>query len=701
MSDLFSYNKSKQPENLSKDEARKELTRLAKEIAMHDRFYYQKDTPVISDAEYDNLRKRNNAIEELFPDLVREDSPSRKVGALALEKFGKVEHKVPMLSLANAFTKEDVEEFIEKIRRFLGMQANEEIVFFAEPKIDGLSFSARYENGVFVQGSTRGDGSIGEDITKNLKTVKGLPLFIENKHIEIPKSFEIRGEVYMSHTDFSELNKQNEENGEKTFSNPRNAAAGSLRQLDASITASRNLRYFVYGVADTSSNIASSQSEIINNLGCMGFSINNQARIVRNIDEIIEGYENLYRKRPYLDYDIDGIVYKVNDIILQSRLGNISRSPRWAIAHKFPAQQAKTILEKITIQVGRTGALTPVANLKPITVGGVVVSRATLHNEDEIERKDVREGDTVIIQRAGDVIPQIIAVDIAARNSHAKKIIFPEYCPVCNSIAVREEGEAVRRCTGGLVCQAQAIERLKHFVSRDAFDIEGLGEKQIEEFWQEGFIKSPCDIFKLEEIDNIRQHLIQRDGWGEKSVSNLFIAINNRKTIRLDRFIYALGIRHIGQGTAKLLANNYLSISDFIKSLQESINIESRARENLLAINGIGSKVAASLLEFFQEKHNIEVVENLLNYINITDMENSIQHSVISGKTVVFTGTLIKITRAEAKAKAESLGAKVAGSVSAKTDFVVAGDDAGSKLKKATELGVKILSEDEWMEMVG
>jgi len=624
------------------------------------------------------------------------------------------------------------------------------LAFVAEAKIDGLSFSARYEDGIFVQGSTRGDGSVGEDITENLKVVRGFPLKLkDNSHPEqsegstatqtngsftgvqddtaLPKILEVRGEVYMSHEEFKKLNAQQEKKGEKLFANPRNAAAGSLRQLDPKITASRNLNYFVYGWGEfdklqewKGDAQKYTQQNITEYLLDLGFCINRDSKIKeiwnlpKNSDELYEFYEVVQRKRSTLDYDIDGVVYKVNRLDYQERLGAISRSPRWAIAHKFPAEQAITLLEKITVQVGRTGALTPVASLRPINVGGVMVSRATLHNEDEIARKDIREGDTVTLQRAGDVIPQILSVDLSLRPKNSQVFVFPTHCPICGSLAVREEDEAVRRCTGGLTCGAQGVERLEHFVSRDAFDIEGLGEKQIEAFWDEGIIKSPVDIFKLERVNSeplivdhkdgsrpmIHASLSSREGWGKKSAENLFNAINARRKIRLDRFIYALGIRHVGQGTARLLALNYGSFVNWYGAMVNP-NLSQGEGESLLSINGIGEKVATSILDFFREPHNLKTLNELSTIIEIEDMEKVAAGSPVSGKTIVFTGTLVKMTRQEAKAKAESLGAKVAGSISAKTDILVAGEDAGSKLKKATELGVKIISEDEWLRLVG
>ena len=664
---------------MTPQEAAAELARLAEEIAAHDRRYYQNDAPTISDAEYDALRRRNEALEQQFPDLIRPDSPSRRIGAAPAEKFAKVKHRLPMLSLGNAFSEEDIADFLQRIRRFLGLAEEEQTAFVAELKIDGLSFSARYENGKYVQGATRGDGETGEDITANLATI--LPARLLDHPPEI---LEIRGEVYMSHADFAALNAREE----KPFANPRNAAAGSLRQLDSAITASRKLQYFVYGLGETSAPISDTQQGILTALTKYGFSVNPLSRIVTDTAEIMAFYQHIFTERPTLPYDIDGLVYKINRLDWQQRLGFVARAPRWAIAHKFPAEQAKTQLEDILIQVGRTGALTPVAALTPITVGGVVVSRATLHNEDEIARKDVRIGDTVVIQRAGDVIPQIVEVDIKQRPKNSAPYIFPHLCPACGSHAEREEGEVARRCTGGLICPAQAMERLRHFVSRDAFDIEGIGEKQIEAFYAAGWLKSPADIFQLKQH---RAELEEKEGWGQKSVDNLMQAIEARREIALDRFIYALGIRHIGEATAKLLARHYGTLDNLLATLSP---------EEITTLDGIGPKVAAAFIAFFEEPRNREVIAALMREVKTIPLPAIAASSAVSGKTVVFTGTLIKMTRAEAKARAEHLGAKVAGSVSAKTDYVIAGEDAGSKLKKATELGIVILSEDEWLQLI-
>jgi DNA ligase (NAD+) len=701
MPTLFDYQDSKKlpPEKLTKHQAQDELARLAKEIARHNALYYQQDTPEISDAEYDALVIRNNAIEQHFPELIRPDSPSRNIGAAPLEKFGKVTHTVPMLSLANAFAPEDITDFIERIRRFLGLKESEPVTFFCEPKIDGLSFSARYEKGKFLQGATRGDGTTGEDITPNLQTLIGFPKTLHGK--ELPDVLEVRGEVYMSHKDFEALNKAQEKAGDKIFANPRNAAAGSLRQLDSSITAKRNLRYFVYAVGEMSGKMMDTHSGTIAQLKAFGFTTNPLNKLAKSLDDIIEFYNELYNNRPTLAYDIDGAVYKVDRLDWQERLGAVSKSPRWAIAHKFPAQQAKTILEKITVQVGRTGVLTPVAELKPITVGGVVVSRATLHNQDEIDRKDIREGDTVIIQRAGDVIPQVVGVDKTLRPAHTKHFVLPDHCPACSSKAVREEEEVAVRCTGGLVCPAQAVERLKHFASRDAFDIEGLGDRQITAFWEDGLIKEPADIFRLEERDaKSLTPLRNREGWGKKSADNLFKAINDRRTISLDRFIYALGIRYIGHTTAGLLARTYHSYDHWKNTMLAVRKPDSPEREELLSIDGIGNKVVEMLAEFFNEPHNVKVLQELEEVLTITDVKAAAKHSALSGKTIVLTGTMERMTRSEAKARAESLGAKVAGSVSKNTDFVVAGADAGSKLTKAQELGVQVIDEEEWLKLL-
>ena len=683
---------------LTKEEAATELEFLAQELAKADNAYYQNDDPYLSDADYDRLKHRNFDIEARFPELIRPDSPSKKVGAAVKSGFSKITHRFPMLSLADVFSIAEVDDFVMGVKRFLNTA--EMPVFMCEPKIDGLSFSARYENGVFVKGATRGDGTTGEDITENLKTIGQLPLKLPDG---VPQVLEVRGEVYMSKQDFFELNEKYAEQGKKTFANPRNAAAGSLRQLDAKITAERNLSLFAYTWGEVSEKQWSTQEDFFNHLKAWGFPINPHNKLCHTLAEIEENFNHLMEIRASLPYDIDGMVYKVNDIALQERLGFLTRTPRWAIAHKFPAEQALTRINAIRIQVGRTGALTPVADLEPINVGGVIVSHATLHNEDEIKRKDIRVGDTVIVQRAGDVIPQIVGVVTEKRPTDSQEFVFPTVCPICGAHAIREEDEAVRRCTGGLSCPAQATERLIHFVSRDAFDIAGLGEKIIEDFFAEGILKHPDDIFTLQERnggdDLFSQaqglHLESREGWGKKSVDNLFTAINNKRKISLPRFIYALGIRQVGTATARLLAQNYGTFEAFMTDMKL------KETEKLVSIDGIGAAMATDMVEFFQEAHNLEIINRLLNHVKVEEfIDTTRTDSPLSGKTVVFTGTLQRLTRAEAKAKAQEAGAKVAGSVSKNTDFVVVGADAGSKAKAAAELGVATLTEDEFFNMI-
>ncbi len=696
--------------DLTAEDARAEHEKLVDAIKAHDVAYYTDDAPVVSDAEYDSLRLRLLAIEARFPDLISPESPSQNVGVTPSKGFGKVRHRVPMLSLDNAFSNDELREFEGRIRRFLGLGPDEEVAFFAEPKIDGLSASLRYEKGKFIQGATRGDGQEGEDITANLRGVTDLPLKINESNGRAPDVFEIRGEVYMSKTDFLALNESQAASGGKIFANPRNAAAGSLRQLDHSVTASRNLRFFAYAWGEASEIPGATQADVLSAFREWGFTVNPLSRVCANMEEAIDAYRKIEELRATLDYDIDGVVFKVNKLNWQERLGFVSRSPRWAIAHKFPAERATTVIEDIEIQVGRTGALTPVARLHPVTVGGVVVSNATLHNEDEIRRKDIRIGDTVVIQRAGDVIPQVVEVVLEKRSKDSTPYDFPKTCPVCGSHAVKELNEtsgkedAVRRCTGGLICRAQAVERLKHFVSRNAFDIEGLGAKLIEAFYEDGLIRNPADIFTLEKRDKAPgnlQRIKNREGFGEKATSNLFAAINDRREIPLDRFIYALGIRHIGQGNARLLARNYLSFASLRESLSVTGEKSGDAYAELLNIDGIGAAVADAVTEFFQEEQNQRILDDLLAEITVTDFEAPTQDSSVAGKTVVFTGTLELMTRQEMKAKAEGLGAKVSGSVSAKTDYLVAGASAGSKLKKATELGVTVLNEQEWLDLIG
>ncbi|HEU4550344.1 MAG TPA: NAD-dependent DNA ligase LigA [Rhizomicrobium sp.] len=711
-------------EKLTPAEAARELDRLAREIAEHDRHYYLQDAPVISDAEYDALRRRNADIEARFPELVRPDSPSHRVGAKPSEKFAKVTHVVPMLSLDNAFSDGDVEEFIGRVRRFLGLKAGEEVAVMAEPKIDGLSASLRYEDGLLVQGATRGDGQEGEDITPNLKTIPDIPLRLSGKP---PKVLEVRGEVYMTHKAFAALNRRQDKEGKPTYANPRNSAAGSVRQLDPKITASRALNFFAYAWGDVSDMPADTQHGMLRKFESYGFIVNPLVRRCETLEKMLEFHRDIEARRARLGYDIDGVVYKVDRLDLQQRLGFVSRSPRWAIAYKFPAEQAETVIEAIEIQVGRTGKLAPVARLKPVTVGGVVVQNATLHNEDEIARLDARVGDTVVIQRAGDVIPQILRVITEKRPRNSRPYQFPHKCPVCGSHAVREVDEKTgredvdRRCTGGLICDAQTVERLKYFVGRDQFDIEGLGGTLIELFHEKGLLKEPADIFALTEkrkkvaavLAGHRARLSEErrgasgkepaktkskkkdeDGEG-KQVENLMAAIERRRTIGLDRFINALGIRHVGETTARLLARHYRSLDGFLDGMKAA-----NMKEELETIEGIGGVVAEAIFDFFDEPHNVKALDRLVRWLTVTDMAAPAKSSPVSGKTVVFTGTLEKMTRQEAKARAESLGAKVSGSVSAKTDIVVAGPGAGSKLAEARKHNVRILDEDAWLKLI-
>lgn len=794
-------------DDLTEAQAAKELARLAAEIAHHDALYYRHDAPEISDAAYDALRARNASIEARFPDLVRDDSPSRRVGAAPIETFGKVRHRVPMLSLGNAFSDEDVSEFVARVQRFLNLGAGADLAITAEPKIDGLSISLRYEHGKLIEAATRGDGAEGENVTANVKTIRAIPHTLKGR--DVPATIDVRGEIYLSHADFAALNAAQEKAGAKVFANPRNAAAGSLRQLDASITASRPLGFFAYTWGEASSLPADTQSGVIAAFARWGLPVNPLMQVCESEAELLAYYSDMANKRASLGYDIDGIVYKVNRLDLQERLGFVSRAPRWAIAHKFPAEQATTILEAIDIQVGRTGSLTPVAKLKPVTVGGVVVSNATLHNEDEIARKDIRVGDTVVVQRAGDVIPQVVRIVDDGQHGHRARFVFPKHCPACGSEAVRGEPDdkadkagdagdaeiaedkgadayAVRRCTGGLVCPAQAKERLKHFVSRNAFDIEGLGGEKIEFFFTDGLIRRPADIFTLQARNASlpeAERLEKRKGFGARSVDNLFRSIAARREIGLDRFIFALGIRHVGETTARDLARAWGSFDalraalaaaaearpgvDYrrmisipgvgpktaeqimrhvakaqgggglfdappatfealvkgIKGVRASTaaalsrafydvpqlmqtaeraasEMPGEAYREFASLNGIGEVATDSLLDFFAEPHNVEAVDALLEHVTPQPLEAQATASPVTGKTVVFTGSLEKLTRNEAKAQAERLGAKVAGSVSKKTDYVIAGADAGSKLDKARELGVPVLTEDEWIALI-
>ncbi|MGB8274943.1 MAG: NAD-dependent DNA ligase LigA [Alphaproteobacteria bacterium] len=682
--------------DLTADEAAKELERLAKEIAYHDRLYYGESRPVITDAAYDALRRRNDAIEARFPKLVRPDSPKYRIGARPVTGFAEVRHAVPMLSLENAFEEEDVVNFFARVRRFLGLAKDAAIDIVGEPKIDGLSISLRYEKGAFVTGATRGDGIVGENVTANLRTVHDIPEKMAGR--KPPDVFEVRGEVYMRRDEFFVLNEAREKEGEPPFANPRNAASGSLRQLDPRITAKRRLHFFAYAWGEASESPQKTHWDFLSQLKHWGFPVNPLAKLCHSPEEALAFHRGIGERRSALPYDIDGVVYKVNRIDWQDRLGMVSRAPRWALAHKFPAEQAHTKLNDIIVQVGRTGVLTPVAVLEPITVGGVVVSRATLHNEDEIARKDVRIGDTVIVQRAGDVIPQIVGVVEGKRPKGAKPYKFPHRCPVCGSLAVREEGEAARRCTAGLICPAQAVRRLRHFVSRDAFDIEGLGDKHVVAFWKDKLIQTPGDIFRLETHAG---EIAKREGWGAQSAAKLVAAIEARRKIPLEKFIYALGIHQVGQATARLLAKEYGSLKHLRAAMDKAQDRDSDAYRELVNIDGIGPAVADEILGFFAEKHNREVLDDLARLIDVTDFVAPKARSAVSGKTVVFTGGLESMTRDEAKARAEKLGAKVASSVSKKTDYVVVGAEAGSKAKKAKELGVAMLTEKEWLKLIG
>jgi DNA ligase (NAD+) len=696
---------------LTVEEAAAELQRLAATIAYHDKRYYAEDSPEITDAEYDALVRRNRAIEARFPELIRADSPSRRLGAAPATGFRKVRHLRPMLSLENAMSDEDVRSFFSGVRNFikeLRDAPDQPIAVTAEPKIDGLSISLLYEDGVFVRGATRGDGAEGEDVTENLRTIGQLRPRLKGR---APAVMEIRGEVYMEKAAFLAMNEARAERGETLFANPRNAAAGSLRQLDPRITAGRPLQLFCYALGEVSEAVAATHWEFLDRLRHWGLPVNPESRLCADLEEALAYHHRLGEARADLAYDIDGVVYKIDRFDWQARLGMVSRAPRWAVAHKFPAQQAQTRLNEIRISVGRTGVLTPWADLAPVNVGGVIVARATLHNEDEVARKDFRDGDTVVIQRAGDVIPQVVSVIIDKRPKGARPFSMQEkltppdgdhpVCPVCGSLAIREEGQVAWRCTGGLVCPAQATERLLHFASRLAFDIEGLGEKNVMAFWSDGLIRTPADVFRLKDrAEAIRE----REGWGELSAKNLLDAIDRRRVISLDRLIYSLGIRQVGEATAKLLARHYRSFEEWRAAmLAAAADEESDAYRELTNIGQIGPSVAGDILAFFKEPHNIEALDDLRAQLDeVTPVAApSSAASPIAGKTVVFTGTLEKMTRAEAKARAEALGANVAGSVSKKTDYLVVGADAGSKAAKAAELGVKTLSEDEWLEMIG
>lgn len=737
---------------MTETQAEAELSRLAKLLSDANMAYHRNDAPVMSDAEFDTLRRRNADIEAAFPQLKRADSPSDQVGAGPADGFGKVAHAVRMMSLGNAFDADDVQGFETGIRKYLGLSKDAQLSFTAEPKIDGLSLSLRYEDGILVQAATRGDGAIGENVTYNALTIKDIPREIACA----PAILEVRGEVYMSRQDFADLNARQEAAGAKPFANPRNAAAGSLRQLDASITRSRPLRFFAYAWGDVSEPLAETQMAAIQRLQELGFQTNGLTRKCDTVQSLIDHYEEIAQQRATLGYDIDGVVYKVDDLSLQARLGFRSTTPRWAIAHKFPAELAWTRLDAIDIQVGRTGALSPVARLTPVTVGGVVVSNATLHNEDYIagrdsngevirDGKDIRVGDWVQVYRAGDVIPKIADVDLSKRPSEAELYRFPNSCPECGSPAIREEGDAVRRCSGGVICPAQAIEKLKHFVSRAAFDIEGLGAKQVEQFHSDGWIKEPSDIFTLRgRFSEGIQQLKNREGWGEKSANNLFDAIDEKRNIAFAKLIFALGIRHVGEVGGRDLAQHFLNWETMAAAIDTArpaalahrsadlaeqserlrANRESRrakiaearkaaiaeadvptdaaqAWDDLINVDGIGAVLALSLSDAFANPRERAAFDRLLAHLTVIEPDAPSADSPVAGKTVVFTGSLEKMTRAEAKARAESLGAKVAGSVSKKTDLLVAGPGAGSKAKKAADLGIETVDEDGWLQLIG
>jgi len=696
-------------EALTKAQAETELARLAEVLIAANTAYHAEDAPEISDADYDALKRRNAAIEARFPDLKRADSPSEQVGAPVAEGFSKVRHAVPMLSLANAFDAEEVTEFDTRIRKYLGLGADAPLAYTAEPKIDGLSLSLRYEKGVLVQAATRGDGAVGENVTANARTIENIPQKLKNA----PDLLEVRGEVYMSHADFAALNARQAERGGKTFANPRNAAAGSLRQLDAEITRARPLQFFAYAWGALSEPLAETQKGAIDRLAELGFSTNPLTALCDGPSDMVAHYEKIEAQRATLGYDIDGVVYKVDDLALQERLGFRSTTPRWAVAHKFAAELAWTRLEGIDIQVGRTGALSPVARLQPVTVGGVVVSNATLHNEDYIKGldskgaeirggKDVRVGDWVQIYRAGDVIPKVADVELSKRPSDAEAFVYPTTCPECGSDAIREPGDAVRRCTGGLICPAQAVEKLIHFVSRKAFDIDGLGAKQVEQFYHDGWIAEPADIFTLKErYGSGVQQLKNREGWGPKSADNLFQAIEDRREIPMARLIFALGIRHVGEAASSLIALHYGDWDSFEAAMAEARGLDGPAWDDLIGVDGVGSVMAGSLVSAFAQEAERASIDRLVAHLTVIPAERpDTEGSPVAGKTVVFTGTLEKMSRAEAKARAERLGAKVSGSVSGKTDILVAGPGAGSKAKKAADLGVETMDEDGWLALI-
>ncbi len=698
-------------EGLNEAQARREIKMLSMEIRAHDAAYYEQDAPNIDDAAYDAMRARLIALEAAFPNLIAKDSPTQKVGAAPSGKFSKIKHNVPMLSLDNVFTDEELAEFAARVRRFLSLDAQDEVAFTAEPKIDGLSASIRYEQGKMVSAATRGDGRTGEDVTANVRTISDVPHQLHGSGW--PDVLEVRGEVYIGHDDFAAMNEAQIKAGKEPYKNPRNAAAGSLRQIDSSITAARPLKFFAYTWGqvkwrqvkrELNTQLTSTQMEAVEKFAQWGFSVNPLMARFDSVAGLLEQYRKIEALRAELGYDIDGVVYKVDDLALQERLGFVSRAPRWATAHKFPAEKAITILDAIDVQVGRTGALTPVARLKPINVGGVLVSNATLHNEDEINRLRVRVGDKVELQRAGDVIPQILRVVDADISERAADFTLPNDCPACGAACLRDvddkgKMDVIKRCTNGLLCSAQAVEGLIHFVSRRAFDIEGMGSKQIEAFYEKGLVKTPADIFTLETRNgNIK--LETWDGWGETSAQNLFAAIKERRNIDISRLLYALGMRHIGQGNSQLVANHYLSWEAMDKAVREAKPHMGETWADLLSIDGMGEAAAGSLVDFINAEQNQDMLAALRDQISVIDAVPAANDSPVAGKIVVFTGKLELFSRDEAKARAQSLGAKVSGSVSGKTDYLVAGPGAGSKLKKAQELSVTTLTEAQWLELI-
>ena len=686
------------PTDMTTAEVATELAGLAAEIARHDALYHGQDNPELTDADYDRLVARNHQLEAAYPELIRADSPTMRVGtplsgSTNASHFGKIKHARPMLSLNNGFSDEDIIDFVTRVRKFLSLPDDAVAEFVAEPKIDGLSLSLRYESGHLVQAATRGDGSEGEDVTANINRVDAIPKILTGTP---PAILEVRGELYMNRDDFLVLNSQQQDQGGRLFANPRNAAAGSLRQKNANITARRNLQFFAYSIGEASAEVAPTHWAFLAALRGFGFAVNDLSAKSQTVDGLLTTYTKIGQSRLDLPYDIDGVVYKIDRHDFQVRLGQVARAPRWALAHKFPAEQAETTISAIDIQVGRTGALTPVARLQPLSVGGVIVSNATLHNEDEIARKDIRIGDRVVVQRAGDVIPQIVRVIPEARTGKETKFLFPDSCPICGADAIRPAGEAVRRCRGGVKCAAQLFEGLKHFVSRDAFDIEGLGARQIEQFIELGWITSPADIFALA---SYKDAMAQLDGYGDVSITKLLAAIDSRRQIGMERFIYSLGIRQVGQATARLLALHYGEMDQMMTALNPDAELLA-AHTALVDIDQIGAAMADDIISFFSTPDLYQIVQKLLDVVTVLPPDRPVNNSPVSGKTIVFTGTLENMSRAEAKAKAESLGAKVSGSVSAKTDFLVAGADAGSKAKKATALGVDVLDEAAWLALI-